>query len=100
MCEEYYKIKSIDDEYVWNVDHGITPACLQSICIHYKYKISHYAYDIYIKCFLKNIGNRNYPVLCYYAINDHQYLIQDKDKLKSLVEKSKIQKEVNFYLQY
>ena len=53
-------------------------------------------YDIYNKCFLKNIGNRNYPELCYYANNDHQYLIQDKDEWKSLVEKSKTQKEVNF----
>ena len=51
---------------------------------------------IYNKCFLKNIGNRNYPVLCYYAINDHQYLIQNKDKVKSLVEKSKQQKNINF----
>ena len=94
MCEEYYKINSIDDEYIWNVDHGITPACLQSICI--KYKISHYAYDIYNKCFLKNIGNRNYPVLCNYGIHDHQYLIQNKDKVKSLVEKSKKLKNINF----
>ena len=94
MCEEYYKRNSIDDEYVWNVDHGVTPACLQSICM--KYKISHYAYDIYNKCFLKNIGNRNYPPLVYYAINDHQYLIQNKETVKSLVEKSKQQNNINF----
>ena len=94
MCEEYYRINSIDDEDVWTVEQGVTPACLQSICM--KYKISHYAYDIYNKCFLKNIGNNNYPPLVYYAINDHQYLIQNKEKVKSLVEKSKQQNNINF----
>ena len=51
---------------------------------------------IYNKCFLKNIGNQNYPVLCYDTINDQHYLIQNKDKVKSLVEKSKQQKNINF----
>ena len=60
MCEEYYRINSIDDEDVWTIEQGVTPACLQSICM--KYKISHYAYDIYNKCFFKNIGNRYFPV--------------------------------------
>ena len=50
------------------------PACSQSICI--KYKTCHDVCAVSNTCFLKNIENRNYPVLC------------DYDMLKSL-EKSK-----------
>ncbi len=33
--------------------------------------------------------NRNYPAMCYYAMNNHMYLIKDKELIKSMVEKSK-----------
>ena len=71
----------------WQPKDGVSSSCLQYICE--KYNISHYAYDVVNKCFLKHITtHRNYPALCYYAINNHQYLFilirqyQKKKKLK------------------
>ena len=42
-----------DDSKNWQPEHGVSPQCLQYICSNYH--ISHYAYDITQKCFLKNI---------------------------------------------
>jgi hypothetical protein len=56
-----------------------------------------YAYDVVNKSFLKHVTtHRNYTVLCYYAVNNHQYLIKDTNKIKSLVEKAKDQKNITF----
>ena len=33
--------------------------------------------------------NQNHRALCYYAMNNHMYLIKDKDLVKSMVEKAK-----------
>ncbi len=33
--------------------------------------------------------NQNHRCLCYYAINNHMYLVKDKDQVKSMVEKAK-----------
>ncbi len=33
--------------------------------------------------------NRNHHVLCYYAMNNHMYLIKDKASINSMVEKAK-----------
>jgi 5-methylcytosine-specific restriction endonuclease McrA len=77
----------------WTIQDGVTPSCIETICK--KYDISHYAYDILSQCFMKHISkSKNYPALCYYAINNHMYLIKDKDLVKSLVEKSKA-KDIN-----
>ena len=63
----------------WQPKDGVSTSCLQYICE--KYNISHYAYDVVNKCFLKHVTtHRNYPVLCYYAVNNHQYLIKDTKK--------------------
>ena len=33
--------------------------------------------------------NQNHRALCYYAMNNHMYLVKDKDLIKSMVEKAK-----------
>jgi hypothetical protein len=71
----------------WNVKQGLTPEFIHKLCI--KHDISHYAFDVTKKCFLKHLSdNRNKPALMYYAINNHMYLVDVKDR-KSLIEKAK-----------
>jgi hypothetical protein len=77
----------------WSIEDGVTPLCIEYLCK--KYHISHYAYDICNKNFLKYVSKtRNYPALAYYAVDNHMYLIKDKDLVKSLVEKAKV-KDLN-----
>jgi hypothetical protein len=33
--------------------------------------------------------NQNHRALCYYAMDNHMYLVKDKDLVKSMVEKAK-----------
>jgi hypothetical protein len=69
-----------------DISEGITPLFLEYVCK--KYDISHYAFDINNKCFLKNVSkNRNHIALIYYAINDHMYLVNEEYK-ESLVKKA------------
>ena len=73
----------------WSIEDGVTPLCIEFLCK--KYHISHYAYDICNKNFLKYVSKtRNYPALVYYAVDNHMYLIKDQDLVKSLVEKAKL----------
>ena len=84
LCTDYYKNY---DSSKFNPKDGISASCIYHIC--HLFQISHYAYDINSECFLKYIvKHRNYPTLCYYAIDNHMYLVK-KDKVKSLVEKAK-----------
>ena len=100
MCKEFYNnnntLKIEDEGYIWTPEHGISPACLQFIYKVYIILAAMPSYDLNNKCFLKNIGNINCPLFCYYAIAKHRYLIGNKEKLKSLSEFAKTQKEINF----
>ena len=79
----------VNNKYTWSIEDGVTPLCIESLCK--KYHISHYAYDICNKNFLKYVSKtRNYPALVYYAVDNHMYLIKDQDLVKSLVEKAKL----------
>ena len=85
LATEYYNDKN------WTPERGYTPKCIMYICKYFN--ICMYAYDIMNTCFLKYIipheKKNNYPVLYYYAINNHMYLVKDPSTCKSLTEKAK-----------
>ena len=90
MCKDYYKQYNID----WTVGNGISPKCVNCICE--QFDISHYAFDISKKCFVKNISkNRNHKALIYFAVNNHMYLILEDSTRKSLIEKTKVKENFN-----
>ena len=71
----------------WTLDKGVTPNMLYQIC--QKLDISHYAFDITNKCFLKYVSkNRNHAPLIYYCVNNHMYWVSDKDASLSLIRNS------------
>lgn len=83
-----------DDAKKWTIEDGISARCIQELCK--KYDITHYAYDAQEKCFMKHVSkNRNHKALVYYAIDNHMYLIKDKNTVKSLSEKAKSETNVN-----
>ena len=98
---DYYKNEIIDlklyledikttckpDNY-YDITNAFTPAFIDYFCK--LYGISHYAYDINKTCFMKYVHkSRNHRALCYYAMNNHMYLVKNKDLVKSMVEKAK-----------
>ena len=75
-------------EYI--LEDSFTPLFFEYICK--EYDIAHYAYDIDNNCFMKATSkNRNHPAVCYYAINNHMYLVKDTKAIKSLIERAKDQ---------
>jgi hypothetical protein len=73
---------------VYDIDNAFTPAFIDFFCK--KYGISHYAFDINKTCFMKYVHkNQNKRALCYYAMNNHMYLVKDQDLVKSMVRKAK-----------
>jgi hypothetical protein len=77
MCKEY-------NDQNWTPEYGVSPRCVNIICE--KYKITHYTFDVNKSCFIKNIPpHRNHKTFIYYSVNNHMYLILDKDIRKSLV---------------
>lgn len=71
----------------WSPEDGVSPACVQWWCE--KYDVSHYAFDISNFCFSKHVAkNRNKKSLCYFCINDHMYLVTDKDMKESMTKRA------------
>ena len=70
-----------------SIDNAFTPAFIDFF--RKKYGISHhYEYDIKV-CFVKYVHmNKNHRALCYYAMNNHMYLVKTK-LVKSMVERAK-----------
>jgi len=88
LIEHIKTYVSPDAKPVYNIDNAFTPAFIDYFCR--KYGISHYAYDINKVCFMKYVHkNQNHRALCYYAMDNHMYLVKDKDLVKSMVEKAK-----------
>ena len=55
-----------------------------------EYDISYYCLNIVDKIFDKYVfKNRNYDALCYYAVNNHMYLIDNKQNADSIIKKSR-----------
>jgi len=76
------------NKFVYNIDNAFTPAFIDFFCK--KYGISHYAYDINKVCFMKYVHkNQNHRALCYYAMDNHMYLVKNTKLVKSMVEKAK-----------
>ena len=74
----------------WELKDGVTAKMLCDICKILN--ISHYAFDLTNKCFLKHMSSsRNYPSLVYYSVNNHMYYIQNGKDATSLMTKSKSQ---------
>ena len=77
----------------YDINNAFTPAFIEYFCK--KYGISHYAFDIDKTCFLKYVHkNQNHRCLCYYAMNNHMYLVKDKDLVKSMVGKAKAPEQI------
>jgi len=80
--------ESPQSKSVYNIDNAFTPAFIEFFCK--KYGISHYAFDINRTCFMKYVHkNQNHRALCYYAMDNHMYLVKDPELVKSMVEKAK-----------
>ena len=73
---------------VYDIQNSFTPAFIDFFCR--KYGISHYAFNINKQCFIKYVHkNQNHRALCYYAMNNHMYLVKNKKLVKSMVGKAK-----------
>jgi hypothetical protein len=88
LLDNIKSYESPQSKPVYNIKNALTPAFIEFFCK--KYGISHYAFDINRTCFMKYVHkNQNHRALCYYAMNNHMYLVKDPELVKSMVEKAK-----------
>jgi hypothetical protein len=83
-----YGIDEVEEAVMWKPEDGISANCVDHICRYYN--ISHYAYDITNKCFMKYIATcRNHDALIYYSVNNHMYYVSDPEAAMSMVRKAR-----------
>lgn len=89
LATEFY------EDLKWDYTMGYTSTFIKYFCE--KHNIGMYAFDIQNKCFLHHLTRgQNYPVLYFYAVNGHMYLIKNQKRCKELTEKAKSQLNHNF----
>ena len=63
----------------WRLVDGVRARTIN--CILKSHEISYYSYDIHTRCVDKFISkNRNYPALAYYSVNNHMYIVRERNK--------------------
>ena len=83
FIKQLYQVENnnLDLDHKWEISDGVRVSTLNAILK--EYDISYYCLNIVDKIFDKYIStNRNYDALCYYALNDHMYLIDNLKKCR------------------
>ena len=94
LAFHYNALDYDNDNDEWTIEDGVDAECLQNICQFYD--ISHYCYDVTNQCVLKYVSkSRNNESLCYFCINEHMYLIKDKDLKLKMAMRAKNKEEKN-----
>ena len=92
LCRD--SLREFDDEECqakadqWKPEDGKTPEMLFYVCK--QFNISHYAFDITKRCFMKYVStSRNHPALVYYCVNNHMYWISDQEAVRKLTSEAR-----------
>ena len=92
MLKEFYfnplNHKLVNKKTMWKPEDGVTPKGVNFLCRYYN--ISHYAYDMTNRCFLKFVApHRNHHALIYFFVGNHMHWVSDKKAAHSLVMRAR-----------
>jgi hypothetical protein len=85
IYNEYKYSENVDVDFVeLTYEDGVTSNMVLYLC--QKKDVSAYGLTIDSNLFVKHVGkNRNLPTLVWFFVEEHMYLIDDKDEIKSIV---------------